>query len=243
MNAEEFNTGVIRPIECFKEAWELIKPNYWILFAISIVGAMIAGMSMYILLGAAMCGIFFCFFQVIDGEEPEFEGLLKGINFFKPSFLVMLVFVVPMIAVLSLIYIPFIIAALMGPNLSGDELIPLLIGTLAVEFVVATIMVCLHTLLMFAFPLIVDRNLTGLQAMKLSAKAVWKNLSGVAGLWAISFILALIGYMLLCIGIYFTIPIIIAGNVVAYRKVFPSLNPPGLVPSPPGTYPKIGGRG
>ena len=223
MNTEEFEIGVIRPVECFKEGWELIKPHYWILFAISIVGAMIGGMSMYILLGAAMCGIFYCFFQVIDGGEPEFEGLMKGINFFKPSFLVMLVFVVPMIVVFSLIYIPFILAAVMGSSLSGDEFIPILLGSLALEFIVAIIMVCLHTLLMFAFPLIVDRNMTGFGAMKLSAKAVWKNLSGVAGLWAVSFVICLVGYLLLCVGIYFAIPILLAGNVVAYRKVFPVL--------------------
>ncbi len=198
---------------------------------------------MYILLGAAMCGIFYCFFQVIDGGTPEFEGLMKGINFFKPSFIVMLVFVVPMIAVFSLIYIPFILAAVMGPNLSGDEFIPILIGSLAVEFIIAIVMVCLHTLLMFSFPLIVDRNMTGFGAMKLSAKAVWENLGGVTGLWAMSFVICLAGYLLLCIGIYFAIPILIAGNAVAYRKVFPALDKPNFNPPSPSMYKNMGNQG
>ena len=35
MNDIEFRTGVIRPLECFKEGWELIKPNYWLIFGIT----------------------------------------------------------------------------------------------------------------------------------------------------------------------------------------------------------------
>ena len=105
--------------------------------------------------------------------------------------------------------------------MSEDELFAWLTATLLIEFVIAIVMVCLHTLLMFAFPLIADKNLSGWQAMKTSAKAVWRNLNGVAGLWAVGFIVGLIGYLLLCFGIYFAIPIIIAGNTVAYRKIFP----------------------
>jgi len=83
-------------------------------------------------------------------------------------------------------------------------------------------MVCLHTLLIFAFPLIVDKNLSAFAAMKTSAKAVWANLSGVAGLWGLGFILSLVGMLVFCIGIYFVIPVMTAANILAYRKVFPS---------------------
>jgi hypothetical protein len=221
MNQEEFKTNVIKPIECFQEGWELIKGNYWLLFAISIVGILIGAMSMYILLGAMITGIFYCFFQVIDGGEADIEGLFKGFRYFKPGFLVMLVIVVPMIVIFSVLYLPLIITTMSGARMSEEELTTFLIGTLTVEFFVALIMVCLHTLLMFAFPLIVDRNLSGWQAMKLSARAVWHNLAGVTGLWAVGFVIGIVGYLMLCFGFYFTIPIIIAGNTVAYRKVFP----------------------
>ena len=83
-------------------------------------------------------------------------------------------------------------------------------------------MVCFHTLLIFSFPLIVDRGMGGFQSMKISAKAVWMNLGSVVGLIMVNFVLALIGYLALCVGVYFVIPIILAGNAVAYRKVFPA---------------------
>ena len=71
MQNTEFRTGVIRPVECYKEAWELIKNQYWLLLAVTIIGIMIGGASMYIVLGAMMCGMFYCYFQAIDGKKVE----------------------------------------------------------------------------------------------------------------------------------------------------------------------------
>jgi uncharacterized membrane protein len=86
-------------------------------------------------------------------------------------------------------------------------------------------------LLMFSFPLIVDRNLGALEAVKTSAKAVWGNLGGVAGLIGVAIILSLFGIITCGIGMYFIMPIMIAGYAVAYRKIFPAqanrnYNPP-----------------
>jgi len=44
----EFRTGVIKPIECVKEGWELIKSDYWLLFAVTLVGVLIGAMTLYI---------------------------------------------------------------------------------------------------------------------------------------------------------------------------------------------------
>ncbi len=231
----EFKTGVIRPVECYKEGWELIKDQYWLLFGITLVGAFIGGATMYIGLGAMICGIFYCYFQKIDGRGFKFEDLFKGFEHFLPGLIVVIFIIVPIIIVYSFIYLPFILAIIMGSKLSESELIALVMGSLLIDLVFIVLMVCLHTLLIFSFPLIVDRRLSGFQAMKLSAKAVWGNLSGVAGLFVVGFGINLVGAMLFCIGIYFTIPIIIAGNIIAYRKVFPRLNEQTFNP-PPDAY-------
>ena len=232
----EFKTGVIRPVECYKEGWELIKDQYWLLFGITLVGALIGGATMYIGFGAMICGIFYCYFQKIDGKELKFEDLFKGFEHFLPGLIVVIFIVVPLITVYSFIYLPFILAIIMGPKLSQSELIALVMGSLLIDLVLIVLMVCLHTLLIFSFPLIVDRKLSGFQAMKLSAKAVWSNLSGVAGFVVVGFGINLVGALLFCIGIYFTIPIIIAGNIVAYRKVFPRPDAQTFNPPPPDAY-------
>lgn len=240
MSNTEINTNVIRPVECYKEGWELIKEQYWILFAIALVGGMIGGVSMYILLGAMICGIFLCFLRVIDGGKAEIDDLFKGFKYFMPSLLVTLLFVVPMILVFAIMYVPLIMASVMGARMSEEELFAMLTGTLAVDFVIMIGMVCLHTLLMFAFPLIVDRKLSGWQAVRTSAVAVWKNLKGVTGLWAVGFVVSLLGMLLCFVGTYFAIPIIIAGNAVAYRKVFPADPTPYNNPPSPDKYGDLG---
>ena len=107
--------------------------------------------------------------------------------------------------------------------MSESELIPLLIGTVVFELVVAFIMVCFHTLLIFSFPLIADRKLGGIDAMKLSAKAVWHNLGGIASMIGVSFVVAIVGYLMLCIGVYLVLPLIMMSWAVAFRRVFPKI--------------------
>ena len=231
MHETDFRTGVIKPLECFKEGWVSIKDSYWLLFAITIVGLLIGGLSLYILVGSMVCGIFSVYFKVFDNKEPQFEDLFAGFRFFRPSLIVVMVIVVPTAVVVGLIYVPLLLATISGTRMSGDEFFALLAGTLVAEFVLAFVMVCIHTLLMFSFPLIVDRGLGGWESIKVSAGAVWHNLPGVTGLWAVSFVAALAGYLALCVGIYFVIPLIVAGNLAAYRKVFPGVPDPVSDPS------------
>lgn len=217
----EFQTGVIKPVECVKEGFELIKSDYWILFAATFVAALIGAFTLYILMGAMACGMFYLYLRKIDGGSISFDDLWKGFGWWLPGFVVMLFMVVPMFVVYGVIYVPIIMAAVMGPNLSQDELMGLVIGAFSVDLIFVIIMVCFHTLLMFSFPLLVDRNLGAVKAMTTSARAVLKNMGGVVGLILVNFGLALLGELALCVGIYFVIPVLIAGNVVAYRKVFP----------------------
>lgn len=237
MDNTEFRTGVIRPVECVKEGWELIKSDYWLLFAITLVGMLLGGITMYILFGALICGVFLAFLKKVDGWPVMFDDLWKGMNYFGPGLVVTLFIVVPFIIFYFAIYISVIGGLIVGSQAGEAGLVGMMIvvGILDLIFVIA--MVCFHTLLMFAYPLIVDRNLGAIAAMKTSARAVWQNLSGVVGLLCVNFGLVFLGYLALCIGLYFVIPVIIAGNVVAYRKVFPPMNAnPGQFPPPPSTY-------
>jgi hypothetical protein len=236
MGRPEFRRGVVRPIECVKEGFALIKSDYWLLFVIWLVGGVIGSVTLLIAAGAMTCGTFYCYLKKIDGEPVNFDHLWKGIEWFLPGLVVMLVIVVPMIVVYAVIYVPIVLSAVMSSRLSQDELFGLLIGAFAVDLVLIVIMVCIHTLLIFTFPLIVDKNMGAIRAMTTSARAVLGNLGGVAGLFAVDFLLVIAGQLALCVGVYFVIPVIIAGNVVAYRKIFPREGGRLLDPPPPAVY-------
>ncbi|MEP6788438.1 MAG: hypothetical protein ABJB40_08405 [Acidobacteriota bacterium] len=228
MQTEEFRTGVIRPIECVKEAWELIKDEYWILFAVSMVGVLIGGISLYVLIGSMVCGIFGCYLKKIDGGRVVFDDLWKGFKYFWPSLLVTLVIVLPIVALFVImfvtIYLPIITAAMMGNKANDTAILGTFVVGLIIDLVFTVIMVCIHSLLIFCFPLIVDRGLSSWDSMKLSARAVLKNLGGIVGVIGVNMLLGLAGYAVCGIGLYLAIPIITATNLVAYRKVFPRLN-------------------
>jgi hypothetical protein len=228
----EINTGVIRPVECMKEGWEMIKNDYWIFFAITLVGLLLGGLSMYVLVGAMVCGIFYCYLQKIDGKPVVFDNLWKGFQWLVPGLIATIIMVVPMFIVFGFIYAPFIAAAVMGSKLSESEMLGLLFGAAAVDFVFIIVMICFHTLLMFTFPLMVDRNLGAFEAMKTSARGVWKNLGGIAGFYGVAFVLSLVGVLTCGLGTYFVIPIIMAGTTVAYRKIFPKQNDFQQPPAP-----------
>jgi len=239
----EFTTGRIRPIECVKEAYELIKDEYWLLFAVSLVGAIIGGVSMYIVLGPMICGIYLCYLIKIDGGRVDFNDLWKGFDYFGRSLLVTIVVVVPIVvyivAIFATIYGPLIMKAVGGSRVSDEDMLTTLGVGLVVDIVVAVAMVCIHSLLMFAYPLIVDRGLPSVGAIKLSARATLRNAAGIGGMIAVNFLLALAGEAAFCVGIYLVIPLIMAANVVAYRRVFPATRPPILEPPMPSAYPEL----
>jgi len=237
MTNTEFRTGVISPVECVKEGYERIKSDYWVLFAILLVGALIGGVTMYILGGAMFCGIFLAYIRAIDGKPVTFDDLWKGMNYFGPGLVVILVMIVPLFGYYIFAYVTILAAVFGGAQAGEAGVFGALIVVGIIDLLVLIALVCFHTLLTFALPLIVDRNLGAIDALKTSARAVWANLGGVAGLIVVNFGLVILGYLALCFGIYFVLPIIIAGNVAAYRRVFPSLEPRAdYAPPPPTSY-------
>jgi len=239
MQQDEFTTGAIQPVQCFKEGWEIIKDEYWLMFAIAIVGALIAGASMYILIGPMICGIYIAFLRKIDGGRANFDDLWKGFNYFGKSLPVAIAFVVPIVVwvvvIIVTIYAP-IIAGAVGGRGSEGLVVGTLLFALAIDLAVGIAMTIFHAMLIFSFALVVDREMSGIDAIKVSARAAIKNASGVAGLLGVSFVLFVLGYLAFCIGVYFVIPIMTAAYLVAYRRVFPKMENREFEPPPISAY-------
>ena len=239
INTSEIPAGRIRGLECAKEGWEKIKSDYWLLLAITIVGVMISGATLYIIGGAMLCGILGCYLKKIDGQPVKFEDLFKGFQYFGPGLVILLIAIVPTIIVYGIIYFPILAIALFGRDLGQSSITGILIAGGVVDLIAVVGIVCFHSLLMFAFPLIVDRGLGPIDAVRTSASAVWKNLGGVASLIGINFLLTLAGMLVFCIGIYLAVPLMLAANVVAYRRLFPARGAGFDRPPEPHKYPNL----
>jgi hypothetical protein len=239
----QFNVGVIKPVECMKEGWELIKDQYWLFLGICLVGLLIGSLiPLGIGIGAMFCGIYYTLSRKMDGQPFEFGDLFnKGFGFFVQGLIPTLIVIIPAIIMSVFLYVSMIAIFLSSMDSRGkidDTIVIKLWGTMMVEgIVLSLVMGCLHALIMFSYPLIVERNLSGLDAFKLSAKAVWHNLGGVVGLILVEFALGILGYIACLIGVYFTLPIMFAGVFVAYRKVFPKISQSNFnVPPMPNAY-------
>jgi hypothetical protein len=244
---EEFRTGVIKPIECMQEGWELIKDRYWLFFGITIVGMLIAGVVPFgIILGAMYCGIYYCVLCKMDGKPFEFGDLFKGFNYFVPSLIATLIFIIP-VFIFTIVIWGSMAAVMFGMTdrrgRIDESAIFALYGTMFVEGIIFAIVIsCIHAFIIFTYPLIIDRNLSGGEAFKLSAKAAWANIGGVVGLILVEAAMYFIGILLCGVGAYFTLPIMFAGVAIAYRKVFPKPQMYNQAPPPPSAYSGAGSQ-
>ncbi|GIU82439.1 MAG: hypothetical protein D6687_12020 [Acidobacteria bacterium] len=200
--------------DCYKKSWDSIKKHYWILFIVTFLALVIAQMSLGILLGAVFCGAFVCILQALKGENVVFEDFLKGFRLFFPSFLPTVLFILP-VPIVG-IAVPF---AMIFFD-SNSDLSYLLLKIFVIEFALVFIIVCLHTLLTFSFLLIADKGVSGWQSILISSKAVWQNLNVVVKIFLAGFVLAIIGNLAFCVGIYFVMPLILTSIAFIYKEIF-----------------------
>src|SRR5258708_37441887 len=101
----KFRTGVIKPVECVKEGWALIKDQYWLFLGIVFVGVFIGGAVPIVLIGPMMVGIYICFFRRMRGEPVEFGHLFKGFDYFAQGLIAALIQMIPIVIVMVPLYI------------------------------------------------------------------------------------------------------------------------------------------
>jgi uncharacterized membrane protein len=235
MNDERpsFVRGAVRPMECFKAGWELVKNDYWLFFGITAVGMIIASVApLGILLGPMMCGIYHCLLRRTKGQSVKFEMLFRGFDHFVQSLIATLIMVVPMIAILVPAYLGFIVAVLSttspkpGAPPDPNAAVVALVAYGAFLFAMIGVSIVINVLFFFMYPLIVDRRLTGVQAVGTSIRAARANLGGVLGIVLLNTLFDLVGYLACCVGLFFVMPLHYAAIAVAYRAVFPPDVPP-----------------
>ncbi len=237
----QFRTGVIKPVECVKEAWALIKDQYWLFLGIIFVGGLIGGVVPIVLLGPMMVGIYICLFRRMRGEPVEFGTLFKGFDHFAQSLIAALLQMIPMVVVMVPAYIIMFVLMItsmphggrMDPDQSTRFVFTFLGFELVFVLVVMTVAIIVTIFFLFAFPLIADRNLSGVDAVKLSFKAAKANFGGILGLILVNVGLGILGVLCCYVGAFLVAPISLTSYAVAYRRVFPEVSQNFASPPPP----------
>jgi uncharacterized membrane protein len=242
-DAIEFRHGTVKPVECLKAGYELVRSQYWLFVGICGVGMIIASVvPLGILMGPMMCGIYIALLKQRRGQPVEFGDLFKGFDRFGESLIAALLHMIPMFVIFLPTYVIFYLSmfAMMAAQ-GGREPEPgLLIGFLSfwavVWIVLIVVMILISVAFTFAYPLIVDRQLGGFDAVKLSVKGARANFWGLLGLMLLSGLLAFLGIILCYVGWFLLMPITFGAIAVAYEQVFGLSEFQPNVPPPPPTF-------
>jgi len=238
----QFRTGVIKPVECLKEGWALIKDQYWLFLGIVVVGVLIGGAVPIVLIGPMMVGIYLCYFRRMRGEPVEFGNLFKGFDYFAQGLIAALLQAIPMVIVIVPMYLIMVVVMMTSIPRGGGRMDPdasfrfmfTFFGFEAVFILVIIVVgIAINVFFMFAFPLIADRGLSGWEAIKLSIKAGKANFGGILGLLLLNAAIGFLGVLACYVGVIFFMPVGLASYAVAYRRVFPSISQNFASPPPP----------
>jgi hypothetical protein len=240
--AISFNRGAVAPTECLKQGWALVRERYWLFVGMAAVGMLIGSVvPLGILLGPMMCGIYLALLKTRRGQPVEFGDLFKGFDYFGQSLIATMIHVVPILVVFVPSYIAFYISIFFMIPQPGSEPDPAmmfgLLGAFMVFYVVMLVFIIIVSVLFtFTYPLIVDRRLTGVDAVKLSVKAALANFWRLLGLFLLSSVLGIGGLLLCYVGVFLVLPISFGAIATAYEQVFGLGEPISNLPPPPPTF-------
>jgi uncharacterized membrane protein len=178
------------------------------------------------------CGIYKSLSRIANGgARAEVGDLFSGFEHIQACFIYGIImsiiqFVISIVILLGFAAVGFSALGFGIANIIKDGqmdptvlsgLIMVILAYAAISIIIGLILAALTA---FVYPLIGERNLSGVQALGLSVKSGLANIGGLIGLLILGFLLILAGALPCLIGLPFLVPIYFAALFAAYRSVF-----------------------
>ena len=227
----------VRVISLLRRAFDLIRDQYWLFLGITLLGLLIgSAVPLGLVMGHVLVGIYSSYLERERKGRTEFQTMFIGFeNFLEPllAYLIILavglVILIPFMVVMMVIVMVPIIAAAQSAGPGNQPEVP---ATFFVMFLILYPLMIAVSLLsvlpfLFTFQLMADRNLRGIDAIKLSIRGVLANFWGV--LWClialsfISFLAALMCYF----PVFLLMPLTFGAMYLLYRDIY---GPPPELP-------------
>lgn len=252
----EYQSGAIDAGECISNAWELFKRNPGLYLGAGLLTLVLVSCIPFVnffLLGPAMGGFAYIVLRDMRDEPVEFGMLFKGFEKFVPLMVLGLIQAIPGIIFQVIQWTVDLSTIALNPgggngtfyqSSAADPLqAGLAFGLVVMFFVYFAFQLIWNAALIFAIPLIVERDIGVVEAIKVSLSAVFSNIGGIILLMILGGLVGLLGFLALCVGIFVAIPVMWAANVFAYRQVFPFVGQQfNMAPPPPNEYGFGGGQ-
>jgi hypothetical protein len=256
MNQIQYQSGAIDAGGCVSNAWNLVTRSFWLYIGIGLVTMLLIGCIPFVgslLFGPVFGGFYYVVLRDMRGEPVDFGMMFKGFEKFVPLMVAGLIQAAPSLVATILQY-TVDIARLTGVGPGSDInfyqpsdtlFAGISMMVLIVVIVLSLIGIVWSVALSFAIPLILEHDLSIVDALVTSAKAALSNVGGLILLIILEILVGILGVLALCVGIFVAIPVVYAANVFAYRQVFPYFDRPNFntAPPPPEVYGGSFGRG
>jgi hypothetical protein len=204
------------------EAWDLVGADLPV-FAVAAFLTITASLfTAFILALPMVAGLCLMFSEKLQGNKPELAHLWEGLSSRFPA--AISVWVIMMLAAIPFDGINYYLHSLRGPWPD--------IGV-GVIFV-GLWLVC--TPLFFAIPLIADRDLSAMAAVRLSWSQVRPRWGGIFLATVVYSLVMMVGVLACGFGIIITLPLVVGAQMLAYRELLRDVEVPQLIPiKDPGT--------
>jgi len=253
----QFQSGAINPGDCIGNAWELVKRNLGLYIGTGLVTILMIScipLVNFFLLGPMMGGFAYIVLRDMRDEPVEFGMLFKGFEKFVPLMIVGVIQAIPGIIfqivqwTIDLTQLAVDMNGSSGNFYQSNDFEPLqtglVFGMVIIFLVYFIFQMIWNAVLIFAIPLIMEHDIGVIEAIKTSLSAVFSNIGGVIVIMILGGLVGLLGFLVLCVGIFVAIPVMFAANAFAYRQVFPFIDQQrfNMAPPPPTAYGFGGGN-
>lgn len=198
------------------EAWDLVGADLPTFTLAAFLTITLSLFTAFILLLPLLTGLGLMFGEKLQGNKPELAHLWEGLSSRFPA-------AISVYVVMMLVAIPGDAANYYLHSLGG---LWSWLGLLCL-FLGLWISV---TPLFFALPLIADRDVSALTAMRLSWSQVRPRWGGILLATIVYTLVMLVGVLACGVGVILTLPVVVGAQMLAYRELLRDVEVPQLIP-------------
>jgi len=196
--------------------WELIKDDLVVWAVASFLAVLIGQVACNLLWGPMVCGLFMMAFRKMTYGRVEVGQVFDGFRRFLNSFLVMLLLTVVIGGLVAVLY-GAVIASMLA---SRNNPLPVIIVMLMFYAALFVLSLALAPALFFVFPHIAARNAGPVEAFVASWEVVRRNIVMFTVTGILFNIIQGMGVYLCCVGMFVTLPLVVAAYAKAYADHF-----------------------
>ncbi len=209
----------IRPLDCLRRGFASVCEDP---LPFAGVGALVAVGSLVpfgLLLGPFLAGAHLFFMDHRRRSAPSAGRVFDGLQDFVQAWLAIVLHIVASLVVVLGCYVFFFFCGLLVVGLDLGEAVTLAL-LVAGMLVLLLVTIALYVPFGFAPGLVAERRLSGLDAVRVSARAARLNFGGLFALWLLMYALCFAGLLLCVLPFFFVFPACLAALFEAFRRVF-----------------------